>query len=97
MAHDLFSGKTPRNWSRNSDKSSSTGYDPYVHGLFNRRDYSDRPAAIVIEKKSSGGGWLGYTLAAVFATRVLSGKWPWYWGELAAQRAEKALDPSGKR
>ena len=34
-------------------------------------------------------GWLGYTLAAMFATRILSGRWPWYWAGLAGKRIEK--------
>ena len=34
-------------------------------------------------------GWLGYTMAAMFATRILSGRWPWYWFGQAADRLEK--------
>ena len=33
-------------------------------------------------------GWLGYTLAAMFATRILSGRWPWYWFGQASNRLE---------
>jgi hypothetical protein len=37
----------------------------------------------------SGTGWFGYTMAAMFATRILSGKWPWYWFNLAGKRIER--------
>jgi hypothetical protein len=34
-------------------------------------------------------GWFGYTMAAMFATRILSGQWPWHWFGLAEKRLER--------
>ena len=41
------------------------------------------------EQPRSHMGWFGYTMAAMFATRILSGRWPWYWAGLAGKRIEK--------
>lgn len=89
MAHDIFMGSSKKDWSRGCDSTSSTG-SVYADEIFNprrRETCSDRPAAVLVEK-NTGMGWFGYTMAAMFATRILSGKWPWYWAGIAGKRLE---------
>jgi hypothetical protein len=89
MAHDLILGKTKRNWSREQNTANSTGYAPYARSLFERSSLPEnRP--IVIERQPVQIGWFGATVAAMLATRMLSGKWPWYWAGLAAKKLESS-------
>jgi hypothetical protein len=92
MAHDLFFKNSQRNWSRQSGDSSATGYEPYARSIFERRgsnspSCSEQPV-IVVKPEPRRMGWLGYTAVAMFSTRILSGKWPWYWAGLAAKKLE---------
>ena len=41
------------------------------------------------EHPRTGMGWFGCTMAAMFATRILSGRWPWHWFGLASKRLEE--------
>jgi hypothetical protein len=92
MAHDIFTGENNRDWSRGSDSPSNIGR-VYVDEIFSPRQMqrtipgscSERP---IVVTKDTGMGWFGYTMAAMFATRILSGKWPWYWAGLAGRRLE---------
>ena len=92
MAKDIFIGNSQRNWSRDGETSTSTGYDPYARSLFEgprpeRRRCEEAPA-IIVKQEPARIGWLGVTLAVMFSTRILSGKWPWYWAGLAGKRLE---------
>jgi len=89
MAHDIFTGESKRDWSRGCDATSNSG-SIYADEIFNPRRMarptcSEQPVVVV---KNTGMGWFGYTMAAMFATRILSGKWPWYWAGLAGKRLE---------
>ena len=94
MAHDLFFKNSKRDWSRNIQSVSDSGRI-YADEIFSRRpvpnpirtDDTEHPKIMVVEK-NTGMGWLGYTLAAMFSTRILSGKWPWYWAGIAANKLE---------
>jgi hypothetical protein len=79
MAHDLFFKNSPRSWSRGIEASSSGSH------LFERREPTP---LLIVRDKNSGHGWLGYALAATVTTRLVSGKRPWYWGQLAAKKIE---------
>jgi hypothetical protein len=87
MAHDIFSGETKRSWSRDQETSSASGYDPYARSLFDRRVCAE-PPPVIVQKEPARIGWLGATLAVMFSTRILSGKWPWYWAGLAGKKLE---------
>ena len=76
MAHDLIINNSKRDWSR--------GYDPYASSLFERPLCSEPPRTLVVKQEPARIGWLGATLAVMFSTRILSGKWPWFWAGLAA-------------
>lgn len=80
MAHDLFLKNSPRSWSRGVESSSSGSH------LFARS--CDLSPTVVIKDQRQGPGWFGTTVAVVLATRIVSGKWPWYWGGLAAKKLE---------
>jgi len=92
MAHDIFFRHNTRDWSRGCEDSSNSGA-VYADEIFNPRQVvrtvpgSCAEPAVVVEK-NTGMGWFGYTMAAMFATRILSGKWPWYWAGMAAKRLE---------
>lgn len=92
MAHDLFFKNTKRDWSRDNTAGSSTGYDQNARAIFERRSCTEQPA-IVVKSEPSHVGWLGTTVGVMFATRILSGKWPWYWAGLAAKRLEGSHSP----
>jgi hypothetical protein len=92
MAHDLFFKDTKRDWSRGCDTTSNSGA-VYADEIFNPRQVvrtvpgrCSEPTVVV--EKNTGMSWFGYTMAAMFATRILSGKWPWYWAGMAAKRLE---------
>ena len=85
MAHDLILGKNKRDWSRNQSDSNS-GYDPYARRLFERPACSEQPQTLIVKREPARIGWLGATLAVMFSTRILSGKWPWFWAGLAAKK-----------
>lgn len=95
MAHDIFTGNSSRDWSRGCDSTSNSGA-VYADEIFNRRRFprtvdgscSNQPQEIVVREKATGMGWFGYTMAAMFATRILSGKWPWYWAGIVGKRLE---------
>jgi hypothetical protein len=89
MAHDLVFKNSKRNWSRTSGDASSSGYDPFARSLFDRGHPSRaEPPIIIVKEEPARVGWLGITLGAMFGTRILSGKWPWYWAGLAAKKLE---------
>jgi hypothetical protein len=93
MAHDIFSGDNSRDWSRGSDNASSTsGRAPFARSLFERRSCAERPV-IVVKQERASIGWLGATLAVMGATRIVSGKWPWYWAGLAAKKLDTSHSP----
>jgi hypothetical protein len=91
MAHDLIFKNNRRNWSRDKETSVS-GYDPYARSLFERPNCSTQPQTLIVKQEPARIGWLGATLAVMLSTRVLSGKWPWFWGGLVA----KKLNPTSQ-
>jgi hypothetical protein len=76
MAHDLFLKNSSRSWSRGIEASASGSH------LF------EPMATIVVKEQPRRLGWFGTTTAIVLASRVVSGKWPWYWGNIAAKKLE---------
>ena len=103
MAHDIFFKDNFRDWSRSCDNSTSNSGSIYADEIFNPhrppRAILSRciePQNVVVEKNTSMG-WFGYTMAAMFATRILSGKWPWYWAGLARDRLESHTPPSHQK
>lgn len=80
MAYDLFLKNTPRSWSRGIEASSSG-----LHLFESRREPSP---LLIVREKNSGTGLFGYSLAAVVATRLVSGKWPWELARLAVRKLE---------
>jgi hypothetical protein len=65
MAYDLIFKNTTRNWSRNS----VLGYDPSCKAT--------SPPPTVQEK--SGPSIIGWSIGIMFGSRIITGKWPWYW------------------
>ena len=72
MAHDLFSKSTS---GRNWARESSP------------TDSNGQDKVIVV-KESGGMGLLGWVITISLGSRVLTGKWPWYWAGHAAKRLE---------
>lgn len=64
MAHDLIFKNSRRNWSRDT----TCGYVP---------SYSAAPAIVVQERR--GPGVLGWSIGIMIGSRLVTGKWPWYW------------------
>ena len=67
MAKDLLLGSTRRSWSRQEPPAASGHY------LALQPSCPDRPAP------TRRPGIIGWSVGLVFATRILTGKWPWYW------------------
>ena len=92
MAHDLFFKNSKKDWSRSSGEETSSGYDPYARSIFERRSRPEPPTLVIKHEGSAAQpariGWFGATLAVMFSTRILSGKWPWYWAGMAAKKIE---------
>jgi hypothetical protein len=65
MARDLIFKSSKRNWSRDS----ISGYDPSCREM---------PPATVIQERR-GPGVLGWSLGLMIGSRLVTGKWPWYW------------------
>lgn len=72
MSFDLAFGKTSRDFSRGSSSGSTVGDDK----------------VIVVERKSSGMGLLGWTITLAIGSRIITGKWPWYWFGQVSKRLE---------
>jgi hypothetical protein len=93
MAKDLFFKNSKRDWSRsNGDDSATSGYDPYGRSLFERHP-RDVPTTIIVKQEPARMGWFGFTMAAMVSTRILSGKWPWYWAGVASKKLESPRSP----
>lgn len=77
MAFDLAFGKTSRDFSRGSSSS-----------IMGSSSGEDR---IVMIERKSGMGLLGWTISLSLGTRVITGKWPWYWfGQLRKRLGDPA-------
>jgi hypothetical protein len=68
MAKDLLLGRTKRSWSRQVAPATSGHY-------LEQPACVDKPAPA----PARGPGIIGWSVGLMFATRILSGKWPWYW------------------
>jgi hypothetical protein len=69
MAKDLLLGRTKRSWGRGGPgEPASSG-----HYLVEQPSCQDRPAP------ARGPDIIGWSVGLMFATRILTGKWPWYW------------------
>ena len=55
---------------------------------WSRADSSMGGALVIIEKPRPGLGWIGHAIGASIATRIVTGKWPWYWFGTAAKKLE---------
>lgn len=65
MAHDLIFKSSRRNWSRDTACGSA------LYG-------SAMPATLVVQERP-GPGVLGWSLGIMIGSRLVTGKWPWYW------------------
>lgn len=81
MAYDLLFKNSNRNWSRDavsgeaSCSDSSRSLVPQEH-----RESATRESA------TRGPGVLGYSIAIMIGSRLITGKWPWYWFRRVDQR-----------
>jgi hypothetical protein len=74
MAFDLVFGKNNRDFSRGSS-SSVVGAD----------SGEDR---VIVVKEDRSMGLFGWTVTICLGSRIITGKWPWYWFGQAARRLE---------
>lgn len=65
MAHDIIFGDRRRDWSR----GSSCGYSPSC---------VERPTSLVVQERR-GPGILGWSIGIMLGSRLVTGRWPWYW------------------
>jgi hypothetical protein len=65
MAHDLLFKKSRRNWSRDSVSGHNGAYPAM-------------PSTLVVQERR-GPGILGWSLGIMIGSRLVTGKWPWYW------------------
>ena len=80
MAKDLLLGRTKRSWSRQVAPATSGHY------------LVEQPACVDKPAPARGPGIIGWSVGLMFATRILSGKWTWYWfgrldGRVPAKRS----------
>lgn len=74
MAKDLLLKKTKRDWSRESSVTSS--------------GYSRCTEIVVRSEPAPRSNVLYWALGISAGTRLLTGKWPWYWAGRARQHME---------
>jgi len=74
MARDLLLKKTKRDWSRESSASDESGYS--------------RCTEIVVRSEPQRSNVLYWAIGLSAGTRLLTGKWPWYWATRAREHFE---------
>jgi hypothetical protein len=65
MARDLIFKNSKRNWSRDTVSECASAY-------------REMPATLVAQERR-GPGVLGWSLGLMIGSRLVTGKWPWYW------------------